>query len=238
MTLAPALVGISHGTSSPDGQRAVTGLIDAVAAANPDLAVVQGYVDVQHPDPAETLAGLAPGHAAIVVPLLLSGGYHVHVDLARSVDAETTRPVTLAGALGPDDRLARVLATRLAEAGFGDGDELVLAVAGSSDARAVADCRVAAEQLARVTGRDVTLGFLSAAEPRLDAAVAQSRAAHPGRRVVVSSYLLAPGFFQDLAEAAGADVVTAPLLRPDEPAPQPLVDIVAERYRAALRTAS
>ncbi len=238
MTLAPALVGISHGTSSSEGQRAVTGLIDAVAAANPDLVVVQGYVDVQHPDPTETLAGLAPGHAAIVVPLLLSGGYHVHVDLARSVGAETTRPVTLSGALGPDDRLARVLQTRLAEAGFGDGDELVLAVAGSSDARAVADCRVAADQLARTTGRDVTLGFLSAAEPRLDAAVAQSRAAHPGRRVVVSSYLLAPGYFQDLAAAAGADVITAPLLRPDEPAPRPLVDIVVDRYRAALGTAS
>lgn len=233
-TLAPALVGISHGTSSPDGQVAVDGLMRGVAAAHPDLTVALGFVDVQHPNPPETLAALPPRLPAIVVPLLLSAGYHVHVDLTRAIDAETDRSVVLAAALGPDDRLVALLQHRLVQAGFGPGDVLVLAAAGSSDARAVADCRVVAERLASASGHDVTLGFLSAAQPKLADAVAAARAASPGRRIVVSSYLLAPGYFQSLVEKAGADVVTSPLLTPDEAAPELLIDVVSSRYREGL----
>lgn len=233
MTPAPALVGISHGTSSEEGQRAVAGLLEATSRAHPELIVAQGFVDVQHPDTAETLAALEPGRAAIVVPLLLSAGYHVHVDLAKAVAAETGRRVTLAHPLGPDDRLVQVLRARLAAVDFGIGDELVLAVAGSSDPRAVADCHVIAERLALAVRRKVTIGFLAAVEPRLDEAITSTRAAHPGSRIVVSSYLLAPGYFQQLAEAAGGDATTAPILTPDEPAPQHIVDLVVDRYHVA-----
>ncbi len=48
--------------------------------------------------------------------------------------------------------------------------------------------------------RRVTAAFLSAAEPKLSDAVAAQRI--PGRRVVVATYLLAPGLFADLAAAA------------------------------------
>ena len=54
-------------------------------------------------------------------------------------------------------------------------------------------------------------------------------------RVVVANYLLAPGFFDDLARDAGADVTARPLLVPDEPAPRELVDLVLERYDATAR---
>ena len=76
---------------------------------------------------------------------------------------------------------------------------------------------------------------LSAAEPRLPEAVASARsdAGADGARVVVANYLLAPGFFDDLARAAGADVTARPLLVPDEPAPRELVEIVLDRYEAA-----
>lgn len=232
--LAPALVGISHGTSSPDGQAAVDALMRGVAAAHPELTVALGFVDVQHPNPEETLAALPPQAPAIVVPLLLSAGYHVHVDLTEAVHAVTDRAVVLAAALGPDDRLVALLQHRLAQAGLASDDVLILAVAGSSDPRAVADCRDVAERLAAASGREVSLGFLSAAEPRLADAVAAARSTYPDRRVVVSSYLLAPGYFQSLAEKAGADVVTAPLLTPHDPAPGLLVDVVSSRYRAAV----
>ena len=111
---------------------------------------------------------------------------------------------------------------------------LVLAVAGSSDSRAVADCHVVAESLAAASAREVRLGFLSAASPRLADAVAAARAAHPGRRIIVSSYLLAPGYFQSLVEAAGADVVTEPLLPATGAAPTQLVGVVASRYFDAI----
>lgn len=230
----PALVGIAHGTSSPDGQAAVEALIRAVADAHPELRVALGFVDVQHPDVPATLAALPPEAPAIVVPLLLSAGYHVHVDLTEAVRAETGRRVVLAPALGPDDRLVELLRHRLDQAGLRDDDVVVLAAAGSSDARAVADCRVVAGLLAAASGREVALGFLSAAEPRLADAVTAARAANPGRRIVVSSYLLAPGYFQTLVEKAGATVVARPLLLPDGPVPRQLVDVVADRYRSAL----
>jgi sirohydrochlorin ferrochelatase len=242
MTQLPALVGISHGTSSPQGRRAVRGLHDAVARAvakrHPDgtPSVRLGHVDVEQPDVPATLASLADGEPAVVVPLLLSAGYHVYVDLTEAVEEETSRPVVLAGALGPDDRLAAVLLRRLREAGLHDDDRLVLAVAGSSDRRAVDDCVEQARRLAAASGRDVSIGYLSAAEPRLPEAVAAARGSLGEHgRVAVANYLLAPGYFDDLVRAAGADIVAAPLLVPEEPAPQELVDVVLDRYAASAR---
>ncbi|MFF2372194.1 sirohydrochlorin chelatase [Agromyces sp. NPDC058110] len=281
---SPALVAISHGTSSPEGQTAVRGLRDAVGAALAARATANGadasgvpslrlgHVDVEQPDVPATLASLDEGEPAVVVPLLLSAGYHVHVDLTEAVEAETSRPVVLAGALGPDDRLVTVLIRRLAEAGVRDDDAVVLAVAGSSDRRAVDDCHDMTARLAAASGLAVSVGFLSAAEPSLPDAVAAARAdaevaraldapGAPGAllgipgvadipglpgvrrtnratdasapRVVVANYLLAPGYFDDLARDAGADVVAQPLLLPDAPAPAELVDIVLERYDEA-----
>ncbi|MFB6609665.1 sirohydrochlorin chelatase [Agromyces sp. NPDC056379] len=234
-----ALVGISHGTASPDGQAAVQRLIDAVessASAASPVTVRLGHVDVQQPDVAATLAALPPESPAVVVPLLLSAGYHVHVDLRREIEAVVDRPVRLAAALGPDDRLVEVLRRRLDEAGATPDDLIVLAVAGSSDARAVDDCRDMGERLASALGAPVTVGFLSAAEPRLGEAITEVRAAAGSRRVVAASYLLAPGYFQDLAAAAGADLVTEPLLTPDD-APDELVDVVLDRFAVAVAAA-
>lgn len=233
----PALVGISHGTSSPTGRSAVASLMAAVAAARPDLTTASGFVDVQQPDVALTLASLDTAEhspaSAVVVPLLLSAGYHVHVDLHEAV-RDRAGFATLARALGPDPRLAELQHHRLEEAGLLPDDVVVVAAAGSSDARAVAECQSAAALLATRLGRPVTVGFLSASTPTLAEAITAARTASPGSRIVVSSYLLAPGYFQSIVENAGADVVTAPLLAAGLPAPRQLVDIVCERYSTAL----
>lgn len=233
----PALLAISHGTASPAGAGAVAMLVDAVAARlEGETSVHAGFVDVQRPDVPTCLAGLA-GRATVVVPLLLSAGYHVHVDLREDVDAAVAAgaDATLGGALGPDDRLVDVLERRLGEAGppggLADGDVVVLAAAGSSDARAVADCEATGERLASRLGRPVRVGYIANATPQLRDVVAAVRAEHPGARVVVASYLLAPGFFADLAAGAGGDVTTRPLLVADEEAPAELVDVVVDRYR-------
>lgn len=232
--VAPVLVAASHGTSHPDGQRAVAALVRAVAASSQQIVVRESFVDVQQPDVPQTLRTLEPGRDAVVVPLLLSAGYHVRVDLAGDARETVDRRVTIAEALGPDPRLTRLLARRLDEAGLGSDDVVVLGAAGSSDPNAVEDCRVAAAGLAALLGRPVTVGFISAATPRLADAVADARSGHAaGHRVVIASYLLAPGYFAGLAQAAGADLVTSPLLVADEPAPRELVDIVHDRYLAA-----
>ncbi|HET9630810.1 MAG TPA: CbiX/SirB N-terminal domain-containing protein [Terrabacter sp.] len=223
---APVLVATAHGTSSPAGRSAVGGLVAAVAARRPDLTVRASFVDVQPPEPATVLASLSGPAPARLVPLLLSAGYHVFVDLTRA--AEAVPGTTVAPALGPDDRLAELLRRRLVAAGLRDDDVVVLAAAGSSQPSAVEDCRAVAAALSRALGRPVTAGFLSAAEPKLADAVAAQRVS--GQRVVVATYLLAPGFFADLAARSGADVVTPPLLVPGEPPADELVDIVVERY--------
>jgi sirohydrochlorin ferrochelatase len=225
----PVLVAASHGTASPVGQAAVSALVDAVAVQRPDLDVRAAFVDVQQPDPPTVLGTLTSGRSARLVPLLLSAGYHVFVDLTEA--AAAVPGVRVAPALGPDVRLAALLARRLEAASLRDDDVVVLGAAGSSEASAVRDCETVAAQLADIIGRAVTVGYLSAAEPRLTDAVAAQRV--PGRRVVVATYLLAPGFFADLAARSGADVVTPPLLRADEPPAGELVDIVIERYEAA-----
>jgi len=223
----PALLAVSHGTSSPSGQAAVAALVEAVTARLPDVAVQLGHVDVQQPDVAASLSSLPDGQPTVIVPLLLSAGYHVRVDL--TTQSAGRADVTIAPALGPDPRLIDALVARLGPLNLGPEDAVVLAVAGSSDERANEDCRTIATMLAERLGRPVEVGFLAAAEPRLDAAVTAAR----GRRVVVASYLLAPGYFHDLAvRLAGAAPVTRPLLDDDAP-PAALVDLVVSRYRDA-----
>ncbi|MWB98294.1 CbiX/SirB N-terminal domain-containing protein [Agromyces seonyuensis] len=233
---APAFLAISHGTSSPEGAAAVADYVDAIAAAAagrfPGALVAGGFVDVQQPDVPNVLGGLDESAEAVVVPLLLSAGYHVRVDLRRDLDAER-RPSALAGALGPDHRLIDVLVRRLHEAGLRRDDVVVLAAAGSSDAHAVEDCRVVAQHLGLRLRRPVSVGFISAATPALPDAVAAARAARPGARVVVATYLLAPGYFAGLAEDAGGDVTSAPLLTVGAPVPPELVAVALDRYQEA-----
>ncbi len=238
MTSADAVLVLpSHGTGDAVGQAAIRELVDAVAA-RVDVPVLDCFVDVQQPDVPTTLA-LAPGVTPLViVPLLLSTGYHVRVDVTEAALKVAPRQTVITPALGPDDRLVDLLELRLREAGFRDTDEVVLAAAGSSDPDAVTDCRAVAAALGRRLGREVTVGFLASAEPRLDAAISATRDAHPESRVAVATYLLAPGYFARLAAAADAGLVTAPLLRADGPPPAELVDLVIDRYSQAVQVLS
>ncbi len=230
----PALLAISHGTASAEGQAAVSALVAAVAERLPDVTVRLGHVDVQQPDVAASLDALPAGQPVVIVPLLLSAGSHVRVDLKEQTAGRDG--VTIAPALGPDPRLVDALLARLAPLEVTEDDALVLAVAGSSDDRANDDCRTVATMLGERLGRDVAVGFLAAADPRLGAAVSAACGAAPGR-VVVANYLLAPGYFHDLAvRLADGFPVARPLLDDDLP-PAPVVDTVVTRYLDA-RTAS
>lgn len=225
----PVLVGCSHGTSDLAGRAAIHHLLHGVQAARSDLDVREAFVDVQQPEVADVVSGaLAEDEdsRAVVVPLLLSAGYHVHVDIARAVGAHPGRAAA-ASAMGPDLRLVDVLATRLAQVGLRPDDAVVLAAAGSSDSRAADAVAEVAAALAERHPGPVTVGYGSAAKPTVPDAVAAARAAGAAR-VVIAAYLLAPGYFHDRLGEAGADVVTAPLA-PDER----LVAVVLDRYRDA-----
>ena len=218
----PALLAVSHGTSDPSGAAAIALLVRRVAERIRDVDVHEGFVDVQQPDAPTALA--ASAGPTVVVPLLLSQGFHVRVDLGRAAagrpDAVVTEP------LGPDPRLAGILADRLAESGADPTRPVVLAVAGSRDPRSLPDAEAMAALLAGRLGRQVVPAYLAAREPRLDDAVR----AHPG--AAIATYLLAHGYFFDVARRTAASaVLTEPLLDGSEP-PSALVDLVIDRYLA------
>ncbi len=74
---------------------------------------------------AEALAEL-PG-AVVAVPMFLAAGYHVRVDVPRSLAATGRGDVLLAETFGPDPALVAAAASRLRAAGLRDGDAVVLA---------------------------------------------------------------------------------------------------------------
>jgi sirohydrochlorin ferrochelatase len=224
------LVAVTHGTPSTANREAVIRLVDGVASARPDLGVSITFVDASNVDVSSALEAAAEPDA-VIVPLVLSAGFHVRTGLSLGLD-RIGGSARLAPELGPDERLVEVLAHRLAELGLADGDTVLLAAAGSNDPRAVRECFETARRLGQRLGRSVTAGFIAAAIPRLPDAIEMIREVHPGSRVVVGPYLLAPGTFYDQAAASGADLIADPLLLPDEPAPAALVDLVLDRYAA------
>jgi sirohydrochlorin ferrochelatase len=230
----PVLVACAHGTRNPTGRRLIAELALAARAQRPGVVTTAAFVDVQPPTIVDVVAELsAAGKPAVVVPLLLSGGYHVHVDIAGAVAAA---PGTVAARpLGPDSRLVEVLHDRLVQAGADPRDPLtavVLAAAGSSDPRAVADVEDTADLLQRSWAGAVTTGYGSAAHPSVPDAVAAARRGG-AERVVVAAYLLASGHFHEKLAGAGADAVTGPLL-PDER----ITAVLLDRYDTALATAA
>ncbi|NUL47427.1 sirohydrochlorin cobaltochelatase [Cellulosimicrobium funkei] len=228
------VVACAHGTDDPEGQQAVNRLRTEVAELSRQRGIAaqfhEAYVDVHGPALDDVLTSLSAGDPAIVLPLLLSTGHHTQVDLQR---AAGSRPRTLTAApIGPDQRLAVVLAERLAQAGLQGDDKVILASAGTRVARGVEEAVQMAAWLGEEIGRPVTAAFGAAAEPNVRDAVrgAQSEGSP---RVILASYLLAPGFFHTLLIRSGADVVTEPLL------PSGLVaECAVDRLAKALHSAS
>jgi sirohydrochlorin ferrochelatase len=187
------------------------------------MAAVASYVELSEPLFEDVVAGSE--EPTVVVPLLLSTGFHVREDLPRMA-APAGGPVLMGRRLGPHLLLAEAQLERLREAGATPGDgRLVLVAAGSSDELATRDLDRAAELLAGCWGGEVAVATLSALGRR------PAEVVRPGD--VVSPYLLSPGYFVDRAReeslAAGASTV-ADVLGPHEL----VVDLLVRRARALL----
>lgn len=201
------MIACAHGTNNVQGQARINQMRADIAQLRPGLTVLEAYVDVQDPALPEVVAGLADEVSVVVVPLLLTVGYHVQVDIAEAV---ASRPGSLAAApLGPDPRLAGLLHERLGEVPADWG--IVLAAAGSSRPEAAEQIEVLAAHLAVLREQKIIAAYGAGAQPTVPDAVAQLRA-DGAVGVVVASYLLAPGYFHDQLAKAGADRVSEPLL--------------------------
>ncbi len=239
----PVLLLVAHGTRNPAGVETIARLADAVSVALSDSVSVAlsdsvggvlpgpsvrvAFVDVLGPSPADVLRDLPADAPVIAVPAFLASGYHVHADLPREIAESGHRNVHVTPAIGPDPALAQVLSERLRDTGLRASDRVVLAAAGSSDARALADVRTAADQLETLIDRPVEVAYVATGEPRVADVVTGAVAA--GDRVVVASYLLAPGLFHTRLGATETAGVTAPLgVHPG------VTELVVARYRAGV----
>ncbi|MGB3184999.1 MAG: sirohydrochlorin chelatase, partial [Ornithinimicrobium sp.] len=223
---------LAHGTADERGQAVVYSVAEAVSRRLPATEVVVGFVDVCAPGADEALARHGDNRA-VVVPYLLSSGFHVRHDIPAAV-ARHGGEVGLTPALGVAPEVVHALCDRFADAVTGPGgagedriDAVVVAGAGSSDAGARREVMCLAALVAASLSLPTRAGFLSGDGPSAASCVNELRR-RGAKGVAVLPALLAPGFFVAKAGRLGADVV-APALGV-HPA---LVDLVVRRYGEA-----
>lgn len=225
------LITVAHGTRVSRGNLVAAAITARAARRLGHRRAVTSYVELCEPSLNAVMSG---NHApAVVVPLLLSTGYHIRQDVPAAL-ARSASQVRLARPLGPHPLLAEVMGQRLLGAGARPGDPVVMVAAGSNDPAAAADLAAAALLLQARWGAPVRVATVSGQGPSIPDVVEAARA---DGRVAVAPYLLSPGFFSRRAEAlarsAGASVVadvlgTHPLL----------AELVVRRYRAVVSARS
>jgi sirohydrochlorin ferrochelatase len=220
--MPPTLLAVAHGTAEPAGVTEIRRLVDLVRAQRPNTPVELGWLERADP-PADEVLGRLAG-AVVIVPVLLSTGYHVKVDIARLAG----RPQTMiAGQLGPDPRLVEVVRQRL-QVGRRPGADVVLFGAGSSDPEAYQQLTEAAIGLRRA------LAATEDAEPVVQPRFLTDPDWSAGLRAGsdVAGYLLAPGFFADRLRA-WAGQLPAGFVAPPIGAHPLVAELIWDRYDQA-----
>jgi sirohydrochlorin ferrochelatase len=222
MPVIPTLLIAAHGTKSRAGSATTAALAAAVAVARPDVDVSLCFLDVARPSLADAL-GVHSG-PTVVVPLLLSSGFHVLTDIPAVVASHPD--VRVARHLGPDPLVIEAVLDRLAAArGPAAVATTLLVGAGSSNPAAAGELRTAASRLAERLGRPVSLVTLGE-----DVRAALGAAPAP---VEFATYLLAEGQFVDTLRAAAA-AAPGPVTVSDPIGAHPaLVALVLARYDEA-----
>ncbi len=212
----PALVVVAHGSRDPRALSTVRALLDRVRALRPGLPVHLGHIELNEPLLPDTLAALGDTEA-VLVPLLLSRGYHVKQDIPEMAAAARAR-TRVAAPLGPHPLLVDALHARLTEAGWRTPQDeatrrtsaVVLAAAGSRDPDAKADTARTAHLLAARLGVPVLPAYASAATPTVQTAV-RTLLARGRHRIALASYFTAPGRFATECAQAAPWIAAAPL---------------------------
>jgi sirohydrochlorin ferrochelatase len=240
----PVLVAVAHGSADPRAAATVADLMATVAERAPERGVSlpdlrTAYLGHAAPSLAQIMQTVED--QVTVLPLLLTAAYHSKADIPRVLARCGPHRVSYGATLGPHPLLLRALERRLAEAAGAETDlggadrgrtGVVLAAAGSSDPEANATiARLAARWQAEAGWFAVRPAYASAAVPSPAAAVT-GLLRDGASRVIVATYLLAPGFFADRIRAsslaAGAAAVAAPLGAAAE-----VADVLLDRYQEA-----
>jgi sirohydrochlorin ferrochelatase len=213
---APTLLIAAHGTASAAGHRTLISLVRNVRALRPGLPIEMGFVDVLLPWLSDVLEAL--DGPIVLVPALLSRGYHVTADIPKSV--RKRGGAIVARHLGPDPLITTALVDGLAAArgSAAASGPVALVSAGSSDPVAMSELATAAADLSDRLGVPVHPTSLSGADLDLTG-------------LEVAPYLLAEGRMSDtvVSRATAAKVVATPI-----GAHPAIAALVLQRYDEAL----
>ncbi|MER5451490.1 sirohydrochlorin chelatase, partial [Streptomyces sp. NPDC002764] len=221
----------------PRALSTVRALLERVRERRPGLPVHLGHIELNEPLLPDTLAGLVE-REAVLVPLLLSRGYHIKRDIPEMAAASDVH-ARVADALGPHPLLVDALCARLVEAGWRArmdagtrrASAVVLAAAGSRDPESGVDTTRTAELLAERLGVPVVPAYATTAAPTVPDAI-RALAAKGRHRVAVASYFTAPGRFATECAEAAPWIASAPL--GTHPA---MAELLLHRYDNAVRGA-
>jgi sirohydrochlorin ferrochelatase len=218
----PPVILAFRGSRDPEAARSAANLVRAVGMLRPDTRVRGAFLDFGAPGlPAALAKEAGLGHrAAVVVPVLLTAGYHARVRIPAEIAAAaaTGLPlrVHLAAVLGPtgdrQDDPARSLVVaallrgvgqaaargsgRHSVAGWGPDDRrvdgIVLAAAGGPATRALDAVESVASALRVAAGVPCSAGYVVGNRPDVTEAVTAMRGRGAGR-VAVAAYLVTRG---------------------------------------------
>jgi sirohydrochlorin cobaltochelatase len=117
-----AMVLLAHGSREAGGPRPLADIRDWVQAQAPDVRVVDAYLTLNQPNLGDCLAALAAQgcQEAAVVPLFVSKGHHLNVELpALLAHWQAEIPgltLSLAPHLGADGAIAKLVLRRACQA--------------------------------------------------------------------------------------------------------------------------
>lgn len=201
---SPPLVAVAHGSRYRCASENVERLISQVRQIRPDLKIILCYLERTEPSFFKVIEKVPT--SSVVVPLILSRGFHVFSDIQGNCSRygiKSTPP------LGPDPILSEVIAERLMEAGTPLGTPVVLAAAGSSCREGTEDVESAARDLSHKLGVQVKIGYLNGSGNSV------AKTAHKLRlefgEFAIAPYLLSPGNFITLANSVEARWIASPL---------------------------
>ncbi|WP_020105593.1 sirohydrochlorin chelatase [Nocardia sp. 348MFTsu5.1] len=233
------LILAAHGSRDPRFAATVARISAAVRDRLGDVDVRLAYLDLNTPTVSEVLAQCSG--EILLAPLLLSEAFHSKIDLPSLVDQacrdNPTLTVRQLPTLGGDPRIVTALADRLDQVGLRRTDGVVMTAVGSSDVVADNAVRARATELALEIGTPlVELVFatrLGKANETLRAAIDNLRR-KGAQRIVVSPYFLSAGLLTERVDTAIDNLAPGAQIAGPLGAHPALIDVVCDRYRAAL----
>jgi sirohydrochlorin ferrochelatase len=235
------LVLAAHGSRDPRFAATVERITAAVHARLGDVDVRLAYLDLNTPTVSQVLADCRG--EVLLAPLLLSEAFHSKIDLPALVDqaraANPTLTVRQLPTLGGDPRIITALTQRLDQVDLRPTDGVLMTAVGSSDAAADDAVRRRATELALEIGTPlVQLVFATRlGEDNRNVRAAIGRLRREGaRRIVVSPYFLSAGLLTERVDTAVDALAPGAQIAGPLGAHPALIDVVCDRYRAALHT--